>query len=457
MTLFKKLRELVHHNDKIDLDLDDIQATVLRERPEPYYGTHAMVRFDTAEGGRELLKRLLPHIASAEKWWDVKYAWTAAAISYEGLKKLGVPQDSLDSFPESFKVGMAGRAEHLFDVGENDPKHWEKPFGTGQVHLALTIFAENEENWQKALVIAEHELEATKGVTLLMREDFGAQPDSRNSLGYKDMISNPAIEGSGIKPFPGQGPAIKPGEFVLGYPGEAGVPWGMPKPEVLGKNGTFVALRKYHTNAGSFNRYLKENAEYTGGDAELLAAKLVGRWRSGAPLTLAPKEDDPELGHDPNRNNDFTYKNDPEGLEVPLGSHIRRMNPRDTKLELLTDVNIHRIIRRATAYGPAYDPKADSLAEDKVERGLYFIFISAKAMDTTEFLQKEWINKANFIGQGSERDPIVGLQDEDLTFTLPKEPVRQRLRGMDTFNVLRGGEYLFMPSLSALKWLSELK
>ena len=262
MTLFKKLRELVHHNDKIDLDLDDIQATVLRERPEPYYGTHAMVRFDTAEGGRELLKRLLPHIASAEKWWDVKYAWTAAAISYEGLKKLGVPQDSLDSFPESFKVGMAGRAEHLFDVGENDPKHWEKPFGTGQVHLALTIFAENEENWQKALVIAEHELEATKGVTLLMREDFGAQPDSRNSLGYKDMISNPAIEGSGIKPFPGQGPAIKPGEFVLGYPGEAGVPLGMPKPEVLGKNGTFVALRKYHTNAGSFNRYLKENAEY---------------------------------------------------------------------------------------------------------------------------------------------------------------------------------------------------
>jgi len=72
-------------------------------------------------------------------------------------------------------------------------------------------------------------------------------------------------------------------------------------------------------------------------------------------------------------------------------------------------------------------------------------------------LQKEWINKANFIGQGSERDPIVGVQDEGLTFTLPKEPVRQRLRGLETFNELRGGEYLFMPSLSALKWLGELK
>lgn len=136
---------------------------------------------------------------------------------------------------------------------------------------------------------------------------------------------------------------------------------------------------------------------------------------------------------------------------------MRRMNPRDSKLEILTDVNIHRIIRRATAFGPAYDPEADTKAEDQVDRGLYFIFISAKAMDTLEFLQKEWINKANFIGQGSERDPIVGLQEDTLTFTLPKQPVRQRMCGMATFNELRGGEYLFMPSLSALKWLSELQ
>lgn len=457
MSLFKKLRELLHHDDDINLDLQDIQATVLRERPEPYFGTHAMIRFDTPEGGRELLARLTPHIVSAENWWQVKYAWIAAALSYPGLQKLGVPAESLSSFPTAFREGMAARAEHLFDVGPNDPKNWERPFGSGETHLALSIFAENEDNWKKALEVAESELKATAGVTLLMREDFGAQPDSRNSLGYKDMISNPAIAGSGIKPLPGQGKAIQPGEFILGYPGEGGTPLSMPQPEVLGRNGTFVALRKYHTNAGSFNRYLKENAEATGGDSERLAAKLVGRWRSGAPLTLAPQQDDPELGHDPQRNNDFTYKDDPEGLDVPLGAHMRRMNPRDTKLELLTDVNIHRIIRRATAYGPPYDPQADSPAEDQVNRGLYFIFISAKAMDTTEFLQKEWINKASFIGQGSERDPIVGVQDEALTFTLPKEPVRQRLRGLETFNELRGGEYLFMPSLSALKWLSELK
>jgi deferrochelatase/peroxidase EfeB len=91
-----------------------------------------------------------------------------------------------------------------------------------------------------------------------------------------------------------------------------------------------------------------------------------------------------------------------------------------------------------------------------VPRGAIFLFISAKAMATIEFLQQEWINDGNFIGAGNERDPIVGLQEEGATFTIPKEPVRRRVHSIETFNVLRGGEYFFMPSLSALKWLGEL-
>ena len=85
-----------------------------------------------------------------------------------------------------------------------------------------------------------------------------------------------------------------------------------------------------------------------------------------------------------------------------------------------------------------------------------FLFISAKAMATIEFLQQEWINDGNFIGAGDERDPIIGLQEDGATFTIPKEPVRRRVHGIETFNVLRGGEYFFMPSLSALRWLGEL-
>jgi deferrochelatase/peroxidase EfeB len=189
---------------------------------------------------------------------------------------------------------------------------------------------------------------------------------------------------------------------------------------------------------------------------ELLAAKLVGRWRSGAPLTLAPAHDDPALGEDPRRNNDFTYAHDPRGLQVPLGSHMRRMNPRDTNMMQLTDVNIHRIIRRSTAYGAPYDPNATSEGDDELARGIYFIFLSAKAMATIEFLQQEWINNGNFMGLGNERDPNVGLQEEQATFTIPKEPVRRRIHDIQTFNVVRGGEHLFLPSLSAPKWLAAL-
>ena len=73
-----------------------------------------------------------------------------------------------------------------------------------------------------------------------------------------------------------------------------------------------------------------------------------------------------------------------------------------------------------------------------------------------EFLQTEWINDGDFIGAGRERDPIVGLQGEGATFTIPREPVRKRIFRIETFNVLRGGEYFFMPSLSALNWLGTL-
>jgi len=131
------------------------------------------------------------------------------------------------------------------------------------------------------------------------------------------------------------------------------------------------------------------------------------------------------------------------------------MNPRDTELARLTDVNIHRVIRRGTTYGPPYDPHALSTEADETPRGAIFLFISAKAMASIEFLQQEWINDGNFVRLGDEHDPIIGLQDKDATFTIPQEPVRRRIHGIETFNVLRGGEYFFMPSLTALRWLGE--
>ena len=437
------------------VDLHDIQATVLRYRPEPYFGTHFFLHINDAQGGREFLRRLAPHIGSAADWWNAEDAWIAIAISYPGLVALGVPEDSLQSFPEAFRVGMAARAEKLCDYGANDPKNWERPFGSGQIHIQVSTISDTEAKWRRIMETARQQYQGFSGVTVLLIQNFGAQPGSLNSLGYKDSIGQPAIEGSGVDPLPGQGQAIKAGEFILGYPGESGASLAMPQPDVLGRNSTYVGLRKYQSRVGAFNRFLQANGQ-TDQERELLAAKLVGRWRGGAPLTLAPTEDNASLGEDPRRNNDFTYTSDPQGKRAPLGCHMRRMNPRDTKMPVLTDVNIHRIIRRSTTYGAPYDRNAMSERDDEVERGIYFLFISAKAMNTLEFLQQEWINDGNFMNLGNERDPMVGLQEERATFTIPKEPVRHRIHGIETFNVLRGGEYLFMPSLSALNWLAGL-
>jgi Dyp-type peroxidase family len=446
--------ELLH--SPITVELHDIQATVLRYRPEPYFGTHVFGQIHDARSGRELVRRLGPYIDSTADWWQARDAWIAVAISYPGLVALGVPEESLQSFPEAFRVGMASRAKELRDFGVNEPKNWDRPFGSGRIHIAVSIFSDSEERWRRAMETARRQFQGLTGISLVAMQDFGAQPGDLNPLGYKDGIGQPAIEGSGVEPLPGQGRAIKAGEFILGYPGEAGLPLAMPQPDILGRNGTFVGLRKYQSLVGMFNRFLRASAQ-TEEERELLAAKLVGRWRSGAPLALAPTKDDPALGEDPQRNNAFTYTDDMRGKKVPLGCHMRRVNPRDTNMYRLADVNVHRLIRRSTAFGAPYDRNATSEQDDEVPRGIYFIFMSAKAMNTLEFLQQEWINDGNFMGLNKECDPIVGLQEDGATFTIPKDPVRHRIHGIQTFNVLRGGEYMFMPSLSALKWLAELK
>jgi deferrochelatase/peroxidase EfeB len=143
-------------------------------------------------------------------------------------------------------------------------------------------------------------------------------------------------------------------------------------------------------------------------------------------------------------------------LMCPHAAHMRRLNPRDSQLTILTDVNIHRIIRRSSTFGPKWrrELTASDDQQARGERGIYFIFISARAYDTIEFFQQEWINRGNFIDLGPERDPVVGLHQTPGTFTIPQSPVRRRVDGVGTFNQLRGGEYLFMPSLTALRWIA---
>lgn len=443
--------------ERVELDLDDIQGLVLRSRPEPYVGAHAMLTVEEAEGGRDFVRRLAEHVTSAQDWADDLQSWTGVAISYAGLRALGLPEDSLASFPLPYQQGMAARAQQLVDTGPNAPEHWDEAFTQDACHIALTIYAADADALDAALEQAKEVLEHSTGVTLVATHRFGVDELNKNPFGFRDSISQPTVAGSGVRPQPGQERSISAGEFILGENSETGSPLAVPQPDVLGRNGTYVVLRKFASRVGAFNEYLASQSPDPE-EQHRIAAKMFGRWRSGAPLVLSPDHDDEELGNDPERRNDFTFEDDPKGLMCPHSSHMRRLNPRDSDLSIMTDVNIKRIIRRSSTYGPGWSPEVTSADDAKEDRGIYFIFISARAFDTIEFMQQEWINGGNFVDLGSERDPIVGLHEDDPTqgrFTIPAEPARKRIDGITTFNRMAGGEYLFMPSLSALRWIGE--
>src|SRR5262249_11269638 len=144
------------------------------------------------------------------------------------------------------------------------------------------------------------------GVKVIWRQDCYALPTGREPFGFKDGISHPAVEGSGIPGTNRKERPIKAGEFILGYKDELGETAAIQQPERLGKNGTYIVFRKLHHSVAAFRQYLRANS--TSGEAEeLLAAKMMGRWRSGAPLVLSPERADPALGADPTRNNSFLY------------------------------------------------------------------------------------------------------------------------------------------------------
>jgi Dyp-type peroxidase family len=435
------------------LELDDIQSGVLRPRPTPYAATYLLVRIDDPEAGREMLRRVSAEITSAANPADPEAGISVSlAFSFQGLKALGVPRESLDSFPEEFRQGMSARAAELGDLGESSPTNWEKPLGSPDVHAVLCGLARDEARLKPSVERARKGIENLPGVELIYRQESFVLPTEHEHFGFKDGISHPAVEGSGI---PGSNPKERPlkaGEFVLGYPDEGGSPPPMPSPEVLGRNGTYVVFRKLHQRVAAFRQYLRANSS-TPEAEELLAAKFVGRWRSGCPLALSPERDQPEIGEDPKRNNDFLYHDDdPTGLKTPRGSHIRRMNFRDAKEA--GAIRLHRMIRRGTAYGP---PLPEGVLEDDgADRGLIFAFVGSHLDRQFEFVQTEWINQGLFIGAPAETDPLCGPNHGAGTFTIPQSPIRRRLQGLPQFVVTRGGEYCFMPGLRALKWLVDL-
>ncbi len=491
------------------LDLMDIQGNVLRAYGRFSFpvARYLFLRIHDGDQGRMFIRAVTGRVTTAANWGsgpnaiEKPTATTNIAFTYDGLEALELPRDSLAGFPPEFAMGMKKRKDILGDDGPSAPEHWDKVWQGEPVHMFISINAQQPQYLEaRTKWILELVNNSAGAVSLVLghRGHDGADnlpyqdakvvlengmPSSKEHFGYADGIGDPVFEGLPGAPerVLGRGKQIRggwaplaTGEFILGHLDEAREYPAAPDPFLLSRNGSFMVYRKLHQNVGTFNAYLdKEGASYPGG-REQLAAKFVGRWRdNGAPLAHAPdmeskkawdarfaqateKEQDKMLS-------DFTFDDDPNGAKCPFSSHLRRINPR-ASLEHETGAfdtpgalsDRRRVLRRGLPYGDVYDSKSDH-----GNHGIVIMMMGASISRQFEFVQQQWLNYGNDFRAGNDKEIILGnhKRNPPSKAVIQVDPdgdgVPYFLQNIPRLVETRGGDYFFVPSMTALRMIAQ--
>jgi Dyp-type peroxidase family len=454
------------------LNETDVQGFVLRGYNMPF-GRYLFLEVVNAQAFRTFVDRLLPYITTGQHWDEGKPQSTVnIAFTHKALTLMELPDASLLSFPVEFLQGMKARGDVLGDIGVNGPEHWDAIWREEQAHVWLAVNALSPEALGNACDTIQELVAKAGGVRIAGQQDAVAiKVDgkfcTKEHFGYTDGFGNPDYLGFERKSQPGQGKLMKDGswqplatgELLLGYADEAGELPPAPLPHLLANNGTFMVYRKLHQNVGAFRKYLDEKGSAYPGGKEKLASKFVGRWRDGTPAMLSPDKEAPEIAQDGNRNVNFTFGKDPTGARCPLGAHLRRVNPRDAFGFETRLINRRRVTRRGLTYGP-YVPEGEPV-DDTEERGVAFMALNASLSRQFEFIQQQWIEYGNDSHQGNDKDLLLGnhsAASNGSKFVVqgsedPKNPPFI-CGGLTNFVELRGGDYFFVPSMTALKMIS---
>ncbi|MEA2563669.1 MAG: hypothetical protein QOH06_5173 [Acidobacteriota bacterium] len=468
------------------LDYADIQGTILRGYRVDM-ARHFILSITDPKAAGALIGALvdgtgkMPRITTAARWMVKPECFVNISFTAAGLAALGVTPAQLATFDTAFVRGATSpdTARIVGDVGESAPAQWIGGLGDGnQVHAVLNLWVDDDPSVLEA-VTARLRAAFAGCMKELSAHDAQALPDNQVHFGYRDSISQPTVIGAPARKceIPDDQEPVATGEFLLGYANQSSGIYSV-KPAELSTNSSYAAFRILEQDVAGFETFLTEYAAKAGIDREMLAAKVCGRWRNGNPLELAPDAQGtvlptPEL-------NDFTYVNkqvpaqdDTLGLKCPIGSHLRRNNPRNADVTG-TDSAHHRIVRRAMPYGPAYDPAHPDPVS--TPRGLIGYFINASLFNQFEFVSGQWnIGKAFVIskpgpGGQSEGNTYFNISGDDVflgvndpassSFTLAAIGAKGKnntvLKGFPRLVITRGGAYCFLPSITGLRYLAEL-
>lgn len=450
------------------IDVSDIQGIALKGYNFPY-ARYLLLELQHCTNAQDFIGRLLPHVTTGERWDEKPLSTVNVAFTHKGLAALQLPMSTLLSFPVEFQQGMKARGDILYDTGLNAPEHWDAVWRGDRVHVWLAVNARTAEVLEGRCAEMERLMDETRGAKLLQSQPAGlifidGNPTPKEHFGYTDGFGNPDFKGAERDCVPGQGKltaeggweALATGEFLLGYADEAGELPVAPVPHLLARNGTFMAYRKLHQNVATFRKYLEEKGARYGGGKEKLASKFVGRWRDGTPVELAPDRPDPAIVKDDSQNTNFTYGDDSTGARCPIGAHIRRTNPRDAFGFNGQLINRRRIMRRGMPYGE-YVPEGEPV-NDSDDRGIIFMALNASLFRQFEFVQQQWIEYGNDSRQGNDKDFLLGNHEGKGRFFVQGTADASNppfvCGGLPNFVELRGGDYFFIPSLTALQMIA---
>ena len=492
-----------------EVDYDDVQGLVRFAFGKLDGACFYLVRIKDAGAARSWLANA--RVTSARTLSPPPETALQVGFTVDGLRELGVPKDAIDGFAPEFVAGMGeeNRARRLGDVGDNAPVKWTWGWGDQTPHLVIMMYSKKD-----ALARVEAEFKGPSwDIAFQVLERLGTDDlGDVEPFGFVDGISQPTIDWDGKRKIKGDqfvySNIVSLGEFLLGYsneyneytdrplldPNSKGAAellpaLDQPQKKDLGRNGTYLVMRQLVQNVRGFWQFADAAAHSNPEERMRVAEAMLGRKLDGTPLL--PLQNQPIDGvgatEEDRDYNQFTFGTDPVGDRCPLGSHVRRANPRNADFpnpvtgmishfiqllgfgrkglrdDLMSPTRFHRLVRRGREYGPGVSPQQalQPGQPGEGENGLHFICINSNIARQFEFVQGAWLTSTKFDGLSEESDPMLGDRaavagcPEPNTFSRPRESgLRERCSGLPQFVTVRGGAYFFLPSLRALRYFA---